>query len=222
MPPPFIPASDSAFDAFLYNFAKKILAAPAAYQLTSADASVIDAAYSLWHAAFLAASSPDTRTRGAVRTKDLQRASAVAVARRFAALIRVNQSVAPDLKIGLGIRPPTRSYTRINTPAERPVLAVASAGIAEHTIFAGRSDGEGRRPAGAIALVLFRSIADSHTEHEPRPEDAPFLGLVTRATFTSTFTTADAGKTATYFARWANAKGELGPWSPPVRLRIAA
>ncbi len=30
------------------------------------------------------------------------------------------------------------------------------------------------------------------------------------------------GKFATYFARWTNFKGELGPWSAPVTMQIAA
>ncbi len=38
----------------------------------------------------------------------------------------------------------------------------------------------------------------------------------------SAFDHADDGKCATYFARWADAKGQVGPWSMPVNLRIAA
>ena len=33
---------------------------------------------------------------------------------------------------------------------------------------------------------------------------------------------ADRGKFATYFARWTNARGEMGPWSNPVSACIAA
>lgn len=38
----------------------------------------------------------------------------------------------------------------------------------------------------------------------------------------SAFTAADRGKTATYFARWVNAKGEPGPWSQALSIAIAA
>jgi hypothetical protein len=66
---------------------------------------------------------------------------------------------------------------------------------------------------------VFRAVS---TGPVADPEQARFLGFVTKAEFESDFSPADNGKTATYFARWTNAKGEMGPWSPPASLPIAA
>jgi hypothetical protein len=36
------------------------------------------------------------------------------------------------------------------------------------------------------------------------------------------FTEDKDGKVATYYARWASVRGEVGPWSLPISMRIAA
>jgi hypothetical protein len=54
------------------------------------------------------------------------------------------------------------------------------------------------------------------------PNTATFYGAVTRNPVPVAFNPADNGKQATYFARWADRKGQVGPWSLPVTMAIAA
>lgn len=44
----------------------------------------------------------------------------------------------------------------------------------------------------------------------------------TRTPFEVKFEHADSGKYCTYFARWISRRGEVGNWSVPVKMRIAA
>jgi hypothetical protein len=225
---PYIPNSDAEFNAFAGNFAAKIAAAPADYGLLPADAAGLSAAVASWGSAFLAASSPSTRTRGAVMTKDEQRRAAEGIIRGLASRIRVNDAIPEGLKAGLGVRPVPRSYARVATPHGAPVISVTEVGAARHTLLARDRDhlngeaedgGSASRPKGAIGLLLFRVVADAPAA---QPDRAEFLGFITRGKAQSLFTTADRGKTATYFARWTNAKGQMGPWSVPTSMAIAA
>ena len=75
------------------------------------------------------------------------------------------------------------------------------------------------KPFGATELQLFRTIG---TAPATDPEQAQFYGKFTKNPVGVAFQPADNGKQATYFARWASRRGEVGPWSAPVSLAIAA
>jgi hypothetical protein len=222
---PYIPNADSAFDAFANSFAARIAADPAAYGLSAGDAAAISAVVGAWEAAYRVAAAPSTRTQPAVLQKDEARRAAERTIRGFASRIRVNDDIPSDRKAALGIRPVPRSYARVQPPQSAPTLTVTEIGAARHTLIArdrgdvGGGPSESRKPPGAIGLLLFRIVAD---EPVRTPDKAEFLGFVTRGLVESLFTTADRGKTATYFARWTNAKGQMGPWSVPSVVAIAA
>ena len=62
---------------------------------------------------------------------------------------------------------------------------------------------------------------------KPIPAAADQIGVNKFAKFTRNpivvpFAEADDGKIATYYGRWASVRGEVGPWSLPVSMRIAA
>src|SRR4051812_37047778 len=62
MPGSWIPESDGPLDVFVTNFSVLITAAPTSYGVVSADATAIASAVASWHAAFLLAVNPTTRT----------------------------------------------------------------------------------------------------------------------------------------------------------------
>lgn len=221
MPKSWIPHNDDALEPFANNFQALIAADPAAYGLEAGDAAAITAAYAAWHAAFLAAANPATRTKAAVFTKNAEKVNILGVVRRYAAVIRADTGVSNPLKIGLGLHIRDTAPTPIPPPATRPLLSIVSAGVGSQELRAADSATPSRRarPAGAIGLLLFCAVDEGAA---PDPSAARFLTFLTRGEFTATFDRDDHGKTATYFARWTNSRGELGPWSVPVVARIAA
>jgi hypothetical protein len=70
-----------------------------------------------------------------------------------------------------------------------------------------------------VSLQLFVAIADTPTVDE---NDAVFVGNFTKNPIAVAFSPEDDGKCATWFARWQSRKGDTGPWSLPVTMRIAA
>ena len=75
------------------------------------------------------------------------------------------------------------------------------------------------KPFGAIQLQLFVAIGTAAVTDESA---AQFYGAFTRNPVGVAFGAEDDGKVATYFARWATRRGDVGPWSLPVSMRIAA
>ncbi|MEK6701541.1 MAG: hypothetical protein AABZ53_04710, partial [Planctomycetota bacterium] len=126
MPSTYLPSRDADLESWLQNFKTLIAAAPGAYGLAAGDATAITAAYTSWHAAYLAAVNPTTRTRATVSTKNTQRQIVLSLVRGYAATIRVNAAVGDALKIGLGlhVHATTPTPTPIPAPTTKPVLAI--------------------------------------------------------------------------------------------------
>lgn len=217
----WIPSRESEFDPFANNFQTKIAADPTDYALSSSDATSITAAYNSWHAAYVAAITETTRTRDTIETKNLQKANMLSVMRRYAALIRPNTAVSNALKIGLGLRIADVDPTPVPPPTTYPVLSVAGGAPLEQLLRIADSATPTKRakPAGAVGLLLFRAVG---TTPATDPGQATFLAFTGKAKAETSFSASDNGKVATYFARWTNLRGELGPWSAPVSRTIAA
>jgi hypothetical protein len=217
----FLPTQESALDVWLANFSGLISAAPASYGLSPADAAQIAAAVADWHKAYLVATSPATRTASSVADKRGEKQHVVRVVRSFAARIRADESIGDDLKINLGLKLRPRRGEPVPTPAGVPVLAVRRLDIGVHELRA--MDGDTRpsrgKPPRVASIMVYRAVGDTPARS---PMDADFLTLSTRVAFASTFSHSDHGKTATYFARWINSKGEAGPWSIAMSAPIAA
>lgn len=217
----YIPSRDSELDTWLLNFKTLIAANPTNYGLVAGDATAITNGFNSWHTAYLAATNPTTRTHATVTTKNEQKGIVVALVRAYAATIRVNHGVSDELKIGLGLHIADTQPSPVPPPSTYPLLAVAGMGQGLQDLRAADQATPTKRakPAGAAGLLLFRAIGTGPTTD---PTEAAFLSFVSRAEYQSHFTSGDNGKIATYFARWTNAKGEVGPWSPPVSMPIAA
>ncbi|MEK6701192.1 MAG: hypothetical protein AABZ53_02940 [Planctomycetota bacterium] len=217
----YIPSRDADLESWLQNFKTLIAATPTNYGLVAADGTAITTSYTAWHTAFLAATNPTTRTKITVAAKNQQKALTLVLVRGYAATIRANLAVSDAFKAGLGLHIKDTQPTPVPPPSTYPVLAIRSMGAGLQNLIAtdqGASDSRAR-PVGSAGLLIYRAIA---TGPVGEPTAATFLAFVGRPALQSTFISADSGKTATYFARWTNAKGEMGPWSPPVSLPIAA
>lgn len=217
----YIPSREADMDNWIANFKTLIAATPTSYGLVAADGTAITNAYNSWHAAYLAAVNPTTRTRATVQTKNDQRVLVLGVVRAYANTIQMNHAVSDALKIGLGLRVHDAQPTPVPVPATAPALTFAAMRPGLQDVRAADETTPSRRakPAGVAGLLLFRAVAPAAVSD---PEQCRFLSFVTRAEFQSHFISADNGKTATYFGRWTNSKGQVGPWSAPASQPIAA
>ncbi|MDP1662216.1 MAG: hypothetical protein Q8L55_09905 [Phycisphaerales bacterium] len=217
----YIPSRDADLDTWLANFKTLIAASPTSYGLVSGDGTAITTAYTSWHNAYLAAVNPTTRTTATVATKNAQKALVLTVVRGYAATIRANMAVSDALKIGLGLRIHDTVPTPVPPPATYPMLTLAGMGVGRQELRAADQTTPTKRakPTGTAGLLLFRAIG---TAAASDPSQCAFLAFATRTGFTAEFDPADNGKVATYFARWTNSKGQMGPWGPAASMPVAA
>lgn len=217
----FIPSREIDLDAFANNFKTLIAANPTNYALVAADATAITNAYNSWHTAWLLATNPGTRTRPNIEAKNEQKAILLGVIRGYAAAISANRAVSDPLKMGLGLHIHDATPTPVPPPSTMPVLRIdrIEQGFQNVSATDEATPNRRARPAGSVGLLLYRAVGPDAVND---PADATFVTFVGKASVRSSFTAADRGKTVTYFARWTNARGEVGPWSRGVSASIAA
>jgi hypothetical protein len=217
----YIPSKDGDLDAWLDNFKTLIAASPTTYGLATSDATAISTAYTNWHAAYTTAVNPTTRTKLSVADKNQQKAIVLGVVRGYAATIRANLAVSDALKGGLGLHVRDTTPTPVPPPATFPTLIITEPmrGLQDLNAHDSTTPNKRGKPAGTAGLLLFRAVGAAAATD---PAQATFLSFVTRTEYQSSFDPADNGKMATYFARWTNSKGEVGPWSPAASMPIAA
>jgi hypothetical protein len=217
----FIPSQDPQALLWMQTFANGIQANPALYMLTAPDAVAISAAVAGFAAALAITSVPATRTPVTVAAKDDARTAAEQICRQFAALIKFNAGISDPDKIAIGVRPVNPNRNPINVPETSPLLNVIAATPGAQTLRYADSmtPDSPAKPFGATELQLFVAVG---TAPVIDPDAAKFYGKFTKNPIGVAFDPTDNGKQATYFARWADRKGQVGPWSLPVTMAIAA
>jgi hypothetical protein len=215
------PTRESDLDNWLNNFKTLIAATPTNYGLVAADATAITNAFNSWHTAYQQAVNAATRSTLTIETKNQQKASVLFLVRGYIATILANRAVSDTLKMGLGLHIRDTSPTPVPPPSTKPALQIVKTdqGFMDITATDEATPLRRARPAGSVGMLLYRAVAETAVND---PTQAQFLTFVGKPAAHSQFTSADRGKTATYFARWTNARGEVGPWSNGVSGAIAA
>lgn len=208
-----IPQRDGDLDAYTLNWKTLLTATPATWGMLAGDATAITNAYNTFHAAYLLVTNPATRTHAQVVAKDIAKASMLVLLRDQYGIIKANPAVSDANKTTIGIRVSDPVPTPIPPPVTYPILTVVNSAPLEQDVIMHDSATPTIRakPAGVIGALVHRSVG---VVAATDPLQIGFMGFFTRANFTGdVFDAADAGKIASYVARWTNAKGEEGPWS---------
>jgi hypothetical protein len=220
---PYLPASDANFNDWLLNFSTKLTASPATYGLIAGDATAVAGVTTTWSAAYLAATSPATRTPVTIAAKDAARSAAEAMVRPYASRISVNPAVTNPNKIAIGVTVRSTTPTPIPPPITAPTLDLKSAISGVQTLNFKQPGAVGKaKPYGVVGVQLFASIG---TVFATDPDQAVYIGVATKSPSTQTFAPTDIGKKVTWFARWVTRSGpggiaQPGPWSDALNLII--
>jgi hypothetical protein len=217
----FIPHRDVDALTWMQNFSSLITAAPARYALVAADATSIATAVQEFSTSLTVALEPSTRTKVTVNTKNEKRAAAESVCRQYAGVIKRNAGVTDSDKIAIGVPPINNERTPVPAPGSSPLLNVIgnTPGVQTVRFADSTTPDSGAKPTGAFQLQLYVAVGDAPAV---APEAATFQGAHTRNAVRVSFQSTQDGKVATYFARWCGIRGDVGPWSLPVSMRIAA
>jgi hypothetical protein len=221
MPDGYIPNTDVGALNWMLTFAGGLVADPARYMTSVAEAAAIQLAVNAYDAAHADSIDPAQRTPVVVAIKDSARNAAEQLCRQYAGLIKLNAGISDADKIAIGVRPINPNREPIHCPQSAPKLNVVAATFGTHTLQYADSLtlDSGAKPFGATELQLFVAVADTVVTD---PLTARFYNKFTKNPVGVAFTSADNGKQASYFSRWAGRRGDVSPWSNLVTLAIAA
>jgi hypothetical protein len=214
---PYIPAANAAFEAWAVNFQSVIAANPTNYGLLAGDATTITAAYNSWHAAYLLATSPTTRTPATVAAMATAKAASLITFRSYAQIIQSNVAVSDANKAAAGLTVRATGRTPIPAPTNVPILGlvVQTPGVAQINYKNSANPTSKQKPYGALQVQLSYQVAPTGT---PDP-DAGNLGLVaTKAPFLFNTPAGGTGKIIDIWGRFMTRRGLVGPWSAMLQI----
>jgi hypothetical protein len=216
-----IPAGDFEAEAYMRTYAENIAANYAAYGMSLADSQALSLATGNFTTAWNRYINPNTTGPIALTQKSETRNAAEALVRLHSIQVKFNAGISTALKDAIGVRQPNPERSSIDEPTTMPVLAVIGALPGSQTLRFTDSTSPTRRakPPGVSLMELW--VAISADEAEDR-STARSIGLFTKNPIGIAFEESDNQKIATYWGRWANSKGQYGPWSAKVSMTIAA
>ena len=217
----YMGSTDSEKLAWMQGFSGGIGAAPATYMLSPADAENIALVVGNFATALAAAQIKGTRSAAEVAFKNACRNTASNLCRSIAVQIKYNLGITDADKIAIGVRPVNHSRTPSEAPDSSPLLNIIGATPGAQTLRYADSFTPDRaaKPPGCAALLLYLHVGPDAVEE---PTGVQLIGAFTRNPIGVPFAPADNQKIATYFARWSSPRSEMGPWSLPVSMAIAA
>jgi hypothetical protein len=216
-----IPSQDPQALIWMETFSDGLNADPGKYMVSVADAAATAVAVQSFGDALAISSNPATRTSVTVAAKDDARTSAEQICRQFAILIKYNNGISDPDKIAIGVKPVNNSREPVECPQTSPILSIIAATPGAQTLRYADSmtPDSAAKPFGATELQLFVAVEEDAVAD---PAQAKFIGKFTKNPMSVDFAPTDNGKQATYFARWSSRRGEVGPWSLPISMSIAA
>jgi hypothetical protein len=215
-----LPSKDAELRDFATNVDVLVTAAPAQYGLAAADAASIHTYASEFDLKLTAATDPSTRTKVTVAEKNLAKGQLEVILRTYLAIVKANRGVADGDKVALGITLGDQVRTPKPPPVTQPQLQVLVQGTLTHTLrYADVTTPNKRsKPFGVIGMQLFLTTGETTPAG---PEATRFYAFVNQQNYMVSFTGAEAGKTAYYYARWQDNKGRVGPWSALTGVVVA-
>jgi hypothetical protein len=224
----WIPAPIAAFSTFAQNFSDTLNASPAAYMISPTDAMSVATANTAFQDAYAlsAKSSPMTRTSVTVASTVSTRVALTLLMRAWGSQIRLNPGVSDADKTALGLRLPNNAPNPVPVPATWPVLSVQGYGPLQIQLkYVDSSTPTIKaKPYGTGGGELYVGIGAAPIVS---PSLCVFQGIFTRNYPMINFDPTNAGKVASFFARWTtkgsargNEETSVGPFGPGVSAVI--
>lgn len=216
----YMPTSDSDFNVWQDNTMKQIAINLIKWFIAEKSFQNLQVLQAKWTAAYLKASNKQNRTSADVQEKNDARYNYEKGLRSFVSEWLTNNSNVTDAdreRMGLTVRSDSR--TPVAVPSTRPVGTIDFSIRLQHTVaYVDEANGRSKaKPAGVHGCEIWVKIGGDAPKSVL---DLTYKGTCTSSPFTVSFGGEDAGKTAYYWIRWVNTRGENGPWSAPFSAMI--
>jgi len=218
--PDLVPSSDADFNVLQNAVVTDTQTNATAWGILAADLTALIAFQAIWIAAYAKASNKQNRTAADVQAKNDARANYEKALRKFIAKWLANNDKVPDAeRTRMGLTVKSGTHTPVDVPTSNPIATVDFSTRLEHLVYFvdENTPTVKAKPDGVHGCEIWTKLGNPAPVNET---ELAFLGVCTRSPFIVNFQGSDAGKTAYYWLRWVNTKGEHGPWSSPVSAMV--
>lgn len=218
--PDYIPSGDGEFDDFATNFVTYVGGHLGDFGLVLGDMAAVNAAIILWNTAYPAVEPAFNIYSATVQTKETARGGLEGAIRALVGVVQAKGAVVtPASKTAARIPVADTTKTPVPPPTSRPIVRVEVSGPRTHKLswVDENTPNSIAKPKGVYGLEIHLFVGTAP------PTSASQMHQITTDTKTPylyEFDAADAGKTAYYWCRWVNTKGEVGPWCVMVSATI--
>lgn len=162
------------------------------------------------------------RTTSRIKHKNETRKKAVRECRALAMRLKHDPSRKAGTLTGLGLHNDDKVLTRLNAPDCCPHLMVRGTEQGGHVIRFEQRNAPSKvsaKPKGVSHLLLFAAVGDRALP----VSEARLIAAVTKQPYKVNFPVDRGleGRTITYYGRWMDRKGQMGPWSEGVSMILS-
>jgi len=219
----YLPLADQDLRAWLANFVTYAAANTAGLGIVAGDVTPISTAQTDFDAKLDAHITALAAARASTQAKGLSTRTVKTAIRALVKKLQASTTVTDAQRQALGITVADDGRTPVAAPTTRPVVSVSSNQRLRHDVrFADEATPTRRgKPAGVRGAEVWVKIVPAGTAPPIAQSEMTFLDVATSSPFNAEFAGENAGKTAWYWLRWVNTRGEKGPWSEPGSATIA-
>jgi hypothetical protein len=219
MPADYIPAPDDKFDGFQDDFIAYVVAHKTELGVTTAEADALVAKQTTWASAYATHTAAQTTAKSATTAKEDARAPLEASIRSFAGRFQASESITDAQREAMEIPVHATTRTRVGVPTTKPVATVDTSRRLSHIIDFRDADKprSKAKPDGVAGCEIWVKVGGAPPAD---PTELRYVATDTATPYLTEYAGADAGKTAHYWLRWVNTRGEAGPWSDTISATI--
>ena len=225
-----IPRKDLAFAWKFLSFARTVGRDPQRFAHSPEDAAALNVAAQQFQTAVQTAQHPGSRSQTATRAKDAARAEAERLYQRAITRIRAIDGLDAQMRLMAGMSEPVAKKRARTVPQEPPTMqfvrALYDGALPMHELaFGPRGNAHGPKPDGAARIELFVDLigADEPVPRSPGANDGGrpwYLRSFSRSPIRIVPPICRVPMLVVYWGRWADAVGNVGPWSATVVSRV--
>ena len=209
------PSKEAELNTFFNQVVPYLLANAVRLLVSDANQTKLTAQFTGWNTAYPLSQNPTTSTVTTTATKDAARDDLKDTIRAVYADIPESVLTNAD-RTTLNQPEHSTARTPAAVPTTKPIAKVDTSKRLEHTISFTDEDGSAAKPEGVRGCQIWLKLGDAPKD----PKELTYIATDTRSPYLYHFDGADASKTAHYWLRWENTRGETGPWSDAVAATV--
>ena len=215
----YMPQADGDFNNWIHNFDDFVTANLAKFHLVAGDMTPVHALRLQWDTDYAANNTLQIAAGAGATKKESTKGSLKGAVRTVVNKFAKDKTVADADRAAAGTTVPDTTPTPVGPPTTAPIGRVETTNIREHTVhFADSTTPTSKaKPAGVRGCQIWLKIG---TTPPASQSEMHYEATDTKTPQDVHFEVSDVGKTAYYWLRWENTKGETGPWSAMVSATI--